>query len=62
MSKQLQLRRGTTTDHATFTGAIGEVTYDTDKRTLITHDGVTQAGNEIASKNNAIAFSIVLGS
>jgi hypothetical protein len=60
MSKQLQLRRGTTTDHSTFTGAIGEVTYDTDKRVVIAHDGATQAGNELASKSNAIAFAIAL--
>ncbi len=29
MPKQIQLRRGTTTQHATFTGAEGEVTMDT---------------------------------
>ena len=29
MSKQVKLRRGTTAQHAAFTGALGEVTLDT---------------------------------
>jgi hypothetical protein len=44
MSKQVQLRRGTTTQHSTFTGAAGEVTYDTDRKCLVVHDGVTAGG------------------
>lgn len=48
MAKQLQLRRGTTAQHSTFTGAIGEVTVNTDNNKLIVHDGVT-AGGHIAS-------------
>ena len=44
MSKQVQLRRGTTAQHATFTGAAGEVTYDTDRKCLVVHDGVTAGG------------------
>jgi hypothetical protein len=44
MSKQVQLRRGTTAQHATFTGAVGEVTYDTDRKCLVVHDGVTAGG------------------
>ena len=31
MAIQIQLRQGTTTEHNTFTGAVGEVTVDTDK-------------------------------
>ena len=41
---QVQFRRGTTTQHNTFTGALGEVTLDTDKDTLIIHDGSTAGG------------------
>jgi len=44
MAKQLQLRRGDTSDHASFTGAAGEVTVDTDKDTIIIHDGSTAGG------------------
>ena len=45
---QLQLRRGNTAQTAIFTGAVGEVTVDTQKKTLIVHDGVTAGGTEIA--------------
>ena len=44
MSKKLQLRGGTTTEHASFTGAEREVTVDTDKETLVIHDGSTAGG------------------
>ena len=43
MAKLLKLRRGTTTQHASFTGAEGEVTIDTTKDTAVVHDG-SQAG------------------
>jgi hypothetical protein len=44
MTAQVQFRRGTTVQHATFTGALGEVTLDTDKDILIVHDGSTAGG------------------
>lgn len=44
MSKQVQLRRGTTSQHSTFTGAVGEVTIDTTKKTVVVHDGSTAGG------------------
>ncbi len=44
MATQLQLRRGTTEENAQFTGAVGEVTVNTDKSTLIVHDGSTRGG------------------
>ena len=47
MSKQVQLRRGTTAQHGTFTGAAGEVTYDTDRKCLVVHDGVTAGGRPL---------------
>ena len=43
MAKLLKLRRGTTSQHGSFTGAEGEVTVDTDKETLVVHNG-SQAG------------------
>tara|TARA_B100002019_G_scaffold293463_1_gene321249 strand:+ start:13110 stop:14816 length:1707 start_codon:yes stop_codon:yes gene_type:complete len=44
MAKLLKLRRGSTSQHGSFTGAEGEVTVDTDKDTLVVHDGSTQGG------------------
>ena len=49
MAKQIQLRRGTTTEHNTFTGAVGELTYDTQKKTLVVHDGLTVGGTPLAT-------------
>lgn len=44
MPKQVKLRRGTTAQHSSFTGALGEVTVDTSKKTLVVHDGATVGG------------------
>ena len=56
MAKLLQLRRGNTAQHNTtnggFTGAVGEVTVDTDKDTLVVHDGSTVGGSPLATANN----------
>lgn len=48
MAKRLQLRGGTTAQHSTFTGALREVTVDTDKDTLVVHDGSTAGGFPLA--------------
>src|SRR4051812_26918737 len=48
MSKQVRLRRGTTTQHATFIGADGEVTFDTTRKCLVVHDGVTAGGRPLS--------------
>jgi hypothetical protein len=45
---QVKLRRGTTAQHAGFTGAEGEVTVDTDLDTLRVHDGSTAGGVRLA--------------
>ncbi len=44
MSKRVQLRRGTTAQHAGFAGALAELTYDTDKNAPVIHDGATAGG------------------
>jgi len=54
MAKKLQLRRGTTSQHSSFTGAVGEVTVDTDKDVIVVHDGST-AGGHASVKSGAIA-------
>ena len=48
MAKLLKLRRGSTSDHSSFTGAEGEVTVDTDKDSLVVHDGSTAGGHPLA--------------
>jgi hypothetical protein len=47
MTKQVQFRKGTTAEHFNFTGALAEITVDTDKSTAIVHDGVTPGGFEL---------------
>jgi hypothetical protein len=47
MPKQVRLRRGTTAQHVAFTGADGEVTFDTTKKILVLHDGVTPGGKPL---------------
>ena len=56
MSRQIQIRRGTKNQHASFTGAIGEVTMDTTNKTLRVHDGVTVGGNEMLSRNGFFSY------
>ena len=44
MATQVQFRRGTTGEHSAFTGAVGEVTVDTEKKVLCIHDATTAGG------------------
>lgn len=57
MSTQIQRRRGTTSDHSTFTGAGGELTIDTTKNTIVVHDGSTAGGFPLA-KESGLASTI----
>ena len=47
MAKRLQLRRGTAAENNVFTGANGELTYDTEKKQLRVHDGSTIGGKVV---------------
>ena len=60
MAKLLKLRRGTTTQHGSFTGAEGEVTVDTTKDTAVVHDGSQAGGRPLAREdlNNVTAANI----
>jgi len=49
----VQLRRGTDTEHSSFTGAEGEVTVDTTNDTLRVHDGSTAGGIRLAKLSEA---------
>jgi len=50
MAKQVQMRRGTTAEHSSFTGAVGELTVDTTKDTVVVHDGATVGGKPMATQ------------
>ena len=53
MAKLLKLRRGTTTQHGSFTGAEGEVTIDTTKDTAVVHDGSQAGGRPLLREDMA---------
>ena len=55
MAKLLKLRRGTTSQHSSFTGAEGEVTVDTDKKVVVVHDGSTAGGVPLATAADVAA-------
>ncbi|NBP55889.1 hypothetical protein EBU71_05020 [bacterium] len=57
MPTQLQLRRGTTVQHSSFTGAVGEVTINTTKKTAVVHDGSTAGGLELLRADMSNIFS-----
>ena len=56
MATALQLRRGTTAQNNSFTGAAGELSYDTATEGLLVHDGSTAGGFEIVPSGSIIAF------
>ena len=48
MPTQVQIRRGTTAQNNSFTGATGELSYDTQVKTVRVHDGTTAGGITLA--------------
>jgi microcystin-dependent protein len=61
---EVKLRRGTDTEHSSFTGAEGEVTVDTTNDTLRVHDGSTAGGIRLAKfsevgtlSDNSVTFT-----
>lgn len=50
MATAIQRRRGNTAQHASFTGLAGEITIDTDKNTVVVHDGSTAGGHPLATQ------------
>ena len=55
MATQIQWRRGNTSQTATFTGAVSEITVDTDKNTLVVHNGTTPGGFPLAQDSSTQA-------
>lgn len=62
MSTIFKFRRGTTTQVAAFTGAVGEVVIDTTKNTLVVQDGSTAGGFIIAKVSDITAALVTVAS
>ncbi len=56
MATAIQRRRGTTTQHGSFTGLVGEITIDTDKKVVVVHDGSTAGGVPMATAASVTAL------
>jgi hypothetical protein len=61
MSVAIQFRRGTTTNHSTFAGLVGELTVDTTKKTVVVHDGSTLGGTPLSKEGHGHTSSDVSG-
>ena len=48
MATAIQRRRGTSSQHSSFTGLAGEITIDTTNNTVVVHDGSTAGGHRLA--------------
>lgn len=55
MTTELRLRRGTTAQHAGFTGAPGEITVNTQTLAIHVHDGTTAGGTPISGATGLAA-------
>jgi hypothetical protein len=68
MATAIQRRRGNTAQHASFTGLAGEITIDTEKNTVVVHDGTTAGGfplataSEIQALGGADITAVIAGS
>ena len=60
MPIQVKFRRGTATQHNSFTGANGEITVDTTNKTLRVHDGATVGGTRLAKFSELAAATNLL--
>ena len=52
MSITLKHRRGNTVSHSTFTGALAEITVDTDKNTVVVHNNSSAGGFPLAKESD----------
>jgi len=61
MSTEIQRRGGTTVEHASFTGLEREITIDTDKKTVVVHDGVTAGGFPLSASSHTHTADEIFG-
>ena len=62
MTTAIKRRRGTTAEHATFTGLEGELTVDTSKDTVVVHDGSTAGGSPLAKEDGSTMTNVDINS
>ena len=62
MTTAIKRRRGTTAEHATFTGLEGELTVDTTKDTVVVHDGSTAGGSPLAKEDGSTMTNVDINS
>ncbi|GHT57557.1 hypothetical protein FACS18945_2180 [Bacteroidia bacterium] len=66
MSKSIQIRRGSAAEHSSFTGLLGEITYNNTSKTMHVHDGATVGGFALAradmSNISADTIQAIVGS
>lgn len=60
MARTLQLRRGTTANLSSVTGAIGELFVDTDKDTVVVMDGSTSGGFPLAKFSDVTTANLAM--
>ena len=60
MAKVVQRRRGTTSEHSSFVGLVGEITVNTTTKTAVVHDGTTAGGFALA-RSDGTNLSTVAG-
>ena len=58
MAGQLKLRRGTTSQLANYIGSEGELTYDTEKKQLRVHDGITVGGKVVGDQTQDASTTV----
>jgi hypothetical protein len=59
MSTAIQRRRGTGAQHSSFTGLLGEFTFDTTDNRIVAHDGVTPGGHPVAKESEVTGFATI---
>jgi len=58
MTKQVQIRRGSTSQHNSFTGASGEITVDTDLNTIRVHNNALAGGHRLAKYSDLTTANV----
>ena len=61
MATQVQIRRGTTAQHTSFTGAVAELTVDTDLKTVRVHDNQTVGGVVLSKASDLTTANVAEG-
>lgn len=60
MAIQVQMRGGTSEEHKTFIGAPREISIDTDKNTVVVHDGKTPGGSPLSTEKAFTEYQKVI--